>query len=63
MAEPETAPPPAPKSVAAGIPVKMVIIIVAGTLALGIGGAFVMFKLVGGESGGEGQKAEATVAF
>ena len=62
MAEPESAPPPAPKSVAAGISVKMVIIIVAGTLALGIGAAFVMFKFMGGESGGEGQKAEATVA-
>jgi len=61
MAEPESAPPPAPKPVAAGIPVKMVIIIV-GTLALGLGGAFVIFKFMAGEHGGEGQKAEATVA-
>ncbi|MGH7180993.1 MAG: flagellar basal body-associated FliL family protein [Nitrospiraceae bacterium] len=62
MAETESAPPPAPKPVAAGIPVKMVIIIVAGTLALGLAGAFVIFKLMPGEHGGEAQKAEATVA-
>ena len=60
MAETETAPPPAP--VASGIPLKMVIIIVAGTLVLGLGGAFAIFKLMAGEHKGEDQKAEATVA-
>jgi len=64
MAEKETTPPPAsePAPVKAGIPVKLVIIIVAGTLALGLGGAFVFFKFMAGDHGGEGQKAEATVA-
>jgi flagellar FliL protein len=61
MAEKESAPPPEPAPVKAGIPVKMVIIIVAGTLALGLGGAFAVFKLMAGDHGGEGQKAEATV--
>jgi len=49
----------------AGIPMKMVIIIVAGVLVLGLGGAFAMFKMMGGpsgekahgESGGEKQAA------
>ena len=35
----------------AGIPMKMVIIIVAGVLVLGLGGAFAMFKMMGGPSG------------
>jgi len=62
MAEKESAPPPAPVPVAAGIPLKIVIIIATGMLALGLGGAFAIFKLTAGEHGGEGQKAEATVA-
>ena len=49
----------------AGIPMKMVIIIVARVLVLGLGGAFAMFKMMGGpsgekahgESGGEKQAA------
>lgn len=61
MAETESAP-PAPAPVAAGIPLKMVIIIVAGTLVLGLGGAFALFKLMAGGHGGDDQKAEATVA-
>jgi flagellar protein FliL len=60
MAETESTPPPAP--VAAGIPMKMVIIIVAGTLVLGLGGAFAFFKLMAGGHGGDDQKADATVA-
>lgn len=60
MAETESTPPPAP--VAAGIPMKMVIIIVAGTLVLGLGGAFALFKLMARGHGGDDQKAEATVA-
>ena len=60
MAETETAPAPAP--VASGIPMKMVIIIVAGTLVLGLGGAFAIFKLMAGDHGGEEPKAEAPVA-
>ena len=61
MAEPESVP-PAPAPVAAGIPLKMVIIIVAGTLVLGLGGAFALFKLMAGGHGEGDQKAEATVA-
>ncbi len=34
-----------------GIPMKMVIILVAGTLVLGLGGAFAMFKMMSGPSG------------
>ena len=61
MAEPESAP-PAPVPVAAGIPMKMVIIMVAGTLVLALGGAFALFKfMAGGHEGGE-QKAEASAA-
>ena len=55
MAETESAPAPAP--VAGGIPVKMVIIIVAGTLVLGLGGAFAIFKFVAGGHRGDYQKA------
>ena len=40
----------------------MVIIIVAGTLVLGIGGAFGLFKLMAGGQGAEDRKAETTVA-
>lgn len=60
MAETETAPPPAP--VASGIPLKMVIIIVAGTLVLSLGGAFALFKLMAGGQGKDDQKTEAAVA-
>ena len=60
MAETESAPPPVP--VTAGIPLKMVIIIVAGALVLGLGGAFALFKFTAGGHGGDDQKAEATVA-
>lgn len=35
----------------AGIPMKMVIIIVAGVLVLALGGGFAMFKMMGGPSG------------
>ena len=35
----------------AGIPMKMVIIIVAGVLVLALGGAFAMMKMMGGSSG------------
>jgi len=48
--------------VSVGIPMKMVIIIVAGTLLLALGGAFAMFKLTAGGHGGDDQKAEVTVA-
>jgi flagellar FliL protein len=58
MAEPENAP-PAPPPVAAGIPLKTVIIIVVGTLVLGIGGAFALLKFTAKEDGGGIQKAEA----
>lgn len=34
-----------------GIPMKMVLILVAGTLVLGLGGAFAMFKMMSGPSG------------
>ena len=46
MAETETVPPPVP--VTTGISMKMLIIIVAGTLVLGLGGAFAFFKLMAG---------------
>ena len=46
----------------AGIPMKMVIIIVAGVLVLALGGGFAMFKMMGGPSGekahGEGEEAK-----
>jgi flagellar protein FliL len=60
MAETESAPPPLP--VAAGIPLKMVIIIVAGTLVLSLGGAIALFKLMAGGRGGDEQKAEVRAA-
>ena len=59
MAEPESAP-PAP--VAAGISLKMVIIIVAGTLVLALGGSFALFKLMAGGHEEGKQKAEAPAA-
>ena len=62
MAETESAVPPVPAPASVGIPLKMVIIIVAGTLMLGLGGAFALFKfMAGGHEGGD-QKAEATTA-
>jgi flagellar protein FliL len=61
MAEPESAP-PAPVSVSAGIPMKMVIIIVTGTLVLALGGAFALFKFMGGGHGEADQKTEETTA-
>ncbi|MEO8046804.1 MAG: flagellar basal body-associated FliL family protein [Nitrospirota bacterium] len=61
MVEPENTP-PASAPVAAGISLKMVIIIVAGTLVLALGGSFAFFKLMaGGHEEGE-QKAEAPAA-
>jgi flagellar FliL protein len=62
MAETESIPSPASAPVAAGIPLKMVIIIVVGTLVLGLGGAFALFKLMAGGHGGDEQKAEATTS-
>jgi flagellar protein FliL len=61
MAEKESTPPsPAiPAPVASGIPLKMVVIIVAGTLVLGLGGSFALFKLMAGGHAGDGQKVEA----
>jgi len=49
----------APIAVSAGIPMKMVIIIVMATLLLGIGAAFAIFKLMSGGHGGEEAKTEA----
>ncbi|MBS0168889.1 MAG: flagellar basal body-associated FliL family protein [Nitrospira sp.] len=40
----------APAAAPAGMPMKMVIIIVAGVLVLALGGAFAMFKMMGGSS-------------
>lgn len=48
--------------VAVAIPIKMVIIIVAGTLVLALGGAFALFKFTVGGPEGDDRKAEATVA-
>lgn len=39
----------------AGIPMKMVIIIVAGVLVLALGGAFAMFKMMGGSPADKAQ--------
>jgi flagellar FliL protein len=52
----------APAPVASGVPLKMVIIIVAGTLVLGLGGAFAFFKFMAGGHGGDEQKAETAAA-
>ncbi len=57
MAETASAPLPAP--VAAGIPLKMVILIVAGTFVFGLGGAFALFKLMARGQGGDDQRTEA----
>ena len=49
----------APVVVTAGIPMKMVIIIVVGTLLLGIVAAFAIFKMTsGGHGGGEAKTSE-----
>lgn len=48
----------APIAVVTGIPMKMVIMIVAGTLLLGIGAAFAIFKFTAGGHGGEAAKVE-----
>ena len=61
MAEPDNKP-PEPVPVAAGMSMKMVIIIVAGTLVLGMGGAFALFKLMAGGHSGDEHKAEEPVA-
>ena len=53
--------PPEPAPVAAGISMKMVIIIVAGTLVLGMGGAFALFKLMAGGHSGDDRKVEEPV--
>jgi flagellar FliL protein len=45
--------------VASGVPLKLVIMIVVGTLVLGLGGAFVLFRMTGSHTGTEGSKAEA----
>lgn len=50
----------APVLVSAGIPMKMVIIIVAATLVLGIGAAFAIFKLTSGGHGAEEAKTDAS---
>ena len=49
-----------PVAVSAGIPMKMVIIIVVGTLLLGIGAAFAIFKMTAGGHGGDEAKTEAS---
>ncbi|WHZ21673.1 MAG: Flagellar basal body-associated protein FliL [Nitrospira sp.] len=41
-----------------GIPMKTVLILVAGTLVLGLGGAFAMFKMMSGSSGEKPAVAE-----
>ena len=61
MAEPENKPPEL-VPVAAGISMKMVIIIVAGTLVLGMGGAFALFKLMAGGNSGDDHKVEESAA-
>ena len=61
MAEPENKT-PEPVLVAAGMSMKMVIIIVAGTLVLGMGGAFALFRLMAGGHSGDEHKAEEPVA-
>jgi flagellar FliL protein len=45
-------------AVPAGVPMKMVIILLAGMLVLGLGGAFVMFKMMSGGHAGEDAKSE-----
>ncbi len=51
-----------PVSGSPGISMKMVIVLVVAALVLGLGGAFVMFKLMAGGHGGEGAKTEAGAA-
>ena len=62
MSEAESKPPAPSVPAAQGIPLKMVIIIVVGTLVLGLGGAFALLKLMAGGQGGDDHKTEATVA-
>ena len=62
MSEAESKPPASPVPAAQGIPLKMVIIIVVGTLVLGLGGAFALLKLTSGGQGGDDHKTEPTVA-
>jgi flagellar FliL protein len=45
-------------AVPAGVPMKMVIILLAGMLVLGLGGAFVMFKMMSGGHASEDAKSE-----
>ena len=61
MSEAAAAAEKAPVAVPAGIPLKMVIIIVAGVLVLALGGAFAMMKLMGGsgEKAAEGSTEKA----
>lgn len=51
-----------PVSGATGVSMKMVIIIGAVALLLGLGGAFAIFKLTAGGHGGEEAKTEASAA-
>lgn len=48
--------------VAAGIPLKLVIIIVAATMLVGVGGAFLLLKMTSGHNATEKSKPEATSA-
>ncbi|HEX2055461.1 MAG TPA: flagellar basal body-associated FliL family protein [Nitrospiraceae bacterium] len=45
--------------VATGVPLKLVIMIVVGTLVLGLAGAFVLFRMTGSHNSAEASKAEA----
>lgn len=62
MAEKDSLPssPAIPAPVASGIPLKMVIIIVAGTLVVGLGGSFALFKLMAGGHAADVHKVETT---
>ena len=48
--------------VAAGIPLKLVIIIVAATMLVGVGGAFLLLKMTSGRHATEESKPETTPA-
>ncbi len=48
--------------VAAGIPLKLVIIIVAATMIVGVGGAFLLLKMTSGRNATEESKPETTAA-
>jgi flagellar protein FliL len=45
--------------VVSGVPLKLVIIIVVGTLLIGLAGAFVLFRMTGGQKTAEEGKVEA----